>query len=141
MAVLYGKTNGIAMTVRPYRLSDEGQPSWILTQLELKQEGTVILTTTLSLTAEDLAELRTQLADLAAAGRVDFRLEITDGDLVFEGHRGDSPGDVVVGLWKGLPYEVMKGYRFLVKADDLPQFVADLLYDETVACPSGRLPE
>ncbi|MBI4302549.1 MAG: hypothetical protein HY664_08080 [Chloroflexi bacterium] len=50
------------------------------------------------------------------------------------------PGDVAIGFWVGEPYDLMQGYRFVVYAADLCQFATDLLSDELLVGPPGRLP-
>jgi|SRR5579875_3961709 len=141
MATLCGVGNAIEMTVRPSRLTVEDQPNWVSTQLELKENGMVLVSASLALTTDDLAELRVRLLDLVAGRLPAFTLQATDGDIVFEGHKADRPGHILLGFWQGLPYELQRGYKFAVNAEDIPPFVRSLASEEITALPSGRVPQ
>lgn len=133
MAVLRGKTGDVALTLRPYRVSEEGEPTWLLTELELRQDGAKLLSTTFSITRDDLVALRAGLNDVAAACQDAFALTTTDEDFVLELKRRDSPGDIAVGFWTGEPYALMRGYRFVAVSDDVERFAGELHFDEHAA--------
>lgn len=128
------------MTLRPYRLTEEGLPNWVLTEIRIKEDEFVHLSSTFSLTTDDLAELRMHFSELASGRCGEFVLETTDGELRIEARLADTAGEVLISLWQGQPYSVSKGYRFLAKLEDLSQFVKDVEHDESVALPPARLP-
>ena len=133
MAVLRDKTGDVALTLRPYRVTEDGEPTWILTQLELRRDGAKLLSTTFSITRDDLAALRDGLNDFSAACREAFALTTTDEDFVLHVQRRESPGDIAIGFWTGEPYALMKGYRFVAVADELERFAGELRFDEHTA--------
>ena len=135
MAVLSATTCDVELILRPYRIADEGQPTWILTQLELRQDGGTLLSTSLSVTAEDLAELRAGLCDVAAGCREEFAITTTDDDFVLEARRLGSPGDIAIGFWTGEPYALMQGYRFVAAADEVGRFADALQSDGRAIAP------
>jgi hypothetical protein len=140
MAILRAKTGVVEMVLRPYRISEEGDPTWILTQLEVTQGGTKLMSTVLSLTKQDLARLRTYLTDVSAGRRRDFALTTTDYDLIIEARIMDGKDDVSIGFWTGEPYGLMHGYRFMVQIADLQPFAIELLSDENRTAPPAQLP-
>jgi len=140
MAVLRDKVNDVEMTLRPYRVSEEGEPVWILTQLQLKHRGVTLLSTTLSITSEDLAALESRLSELARGLLTHFALTTTDDDFVIEGERMEREGDVSVWFWVGEAYGLRKGYRFVTVVDDLERFAGQLRSDQSTLAVPGQLP-
>jgi hypothetical protein len=129
VATLNAKTGDVDLILRPYRLAEEGEPTWLATQLEVKQEGRTIFSTTLSLTSGDFEELGSGLVSVAIGKTKTFALTTMDDDLVIEMGKGELEGDVFVGFWAGEPYGLMTGYRFITLAGSLKAF-ADELLDE-----------
>ena len=140
MATLHDKSEAIKLLLRPYRVEEYGVPTWILIHVEVKQETTVLLATTVSTTRDDLAELRKSLQDVANGYSSGFTINTTDDNLIIEVHRASSAGDFFVGIWVGEPYELMKGYRIAVQGEDLACFSQELREDESMVLPPSRLP-
>lgn len=140
MAVLRGKAGTLDFMLRPYKISDEGEPTWILVQLELDKDGAELLSTTVSLTRDDLVELATLLNEVADNRRTDFSMATTDDDFIVTVQRMSFPEDVSVGFWVGEPYELMKGFRFVVAAEAVKQFARDLHLEEQAVLPRSPLP-
>ena len=130
MANLSSKLGDVSLTLRPYRLSEEGRPTWVLTQLELTHDGRKLMSTTLSVTKDDLVELLFGLRGLLSNGSNSFSITTTDEDLIIQAQTLDSEGDVAVGYWFGEPYVLMQGYRFVTTTSSLHQFVSDLELEE-----------
>jgi hypothetical protein len=99
------------------------------TYVQLTKDGTVLLTSELVLTDDDVSQLGNGLLEVAEQRRSETRVEITDGDFILEAERLDSPDDVSVRFWHGEPYMLMRGYRFVVKSADLREFAGELIAD------------
>ncbi len=140
MATMHAKTASLEMTLRPYRIAGEGHPTWIRTRLELRRNDGVLLSTTLSVTKEDLAELQALVREVVTATRSEFSITTMDEDLIIEVRRVESPNDVAIGFWTGEPYDLIVGYRFVVGMSDLAQFATDIRADEESVAPPSRLP-
>lgn len=135
MAILRGKSGHTELVLRPYRIAEKGKPTWVSVVFELKQQGVARLATILSLTLEDLSELRTGFHMIAAEISESFTLETMDGDLILMIQRLEIEDDIAVGFWVGEPYDLMTGFRFMVSAEALRHFASELLADESALAP------
>lgn len=138
MAVLHAKTGEVAMTFRPYQVAEKGQPTWVRTELKLSAGARELLSTTLNVTTDDLAELRARLKDLSPERCAQCYVSTTDDDFVLLAEvlnwsRDVSNGDVSIGFWTGEPYGLMRGYRFVTRANDVEHFAEQLVLDERAA--------
>jgi hypothetical protein len=132
MATLHDKNRKIELLLRPHRITEYESPTWILTQLEFRQQGKSLFSTTINMTLDDLSELAANLQDVALGRLNEFILESTDGDLVIDVRPASSIGDFFVGTWVGEPYELMKGYRIVAQGKDLASFSQELGRDKTI---------
>lgn len=130
MATIQDYSHRTSLLLRPYHLLEDGSPTWLSTQLQVRQDRTILLQTTFSLTRDDLDALRSGLGDIVEAIHHTFRLVTSDEDFIFEVQRLDAPGRFGIGFWAGEPFQLMRGYRFVALAPDLLQFANDLLSDE-----------
>lgn len=131
MATLRSKNISAALVLRPY--------TTFHLQVEFVKDGVQLLSTTVTVTKDDLQRLRQGLRDVATERCSETSVEILDGDLVIEAERV-TDADIVMRMWQGEPYLFMKGYRFLVSNADLQHFVVDLEIEETRSLPPAQLP-
>ncbi len=132
MALLRGKTEGIQLISKPHRIRREEQIVWICFLFEIKWGTTDYLSYTSYLTQYDLIELRSFLRDISACRRDAFLFSNTDNDFILEAQCSESKNDIFVGCWVGEPYQLMKGYRFVVVVGDLGSFADELEADEAL---------
>jgi hypothetical protein len=141
VAVLRAKTGiGIELTLKPYRVSEKGDPTWILVSLEFRHERAALLATTLVVTTDDLAQIRADLDQVAAGQRDECSVTTSDDDLVFYAQGLGLPGDVAIGFWTGEPYGLMKGFRFVASGDALTRFTENLGAEELAVTWAARPP-
>jgi hypothetical protein len=140
MAVLRAKVIDMQLILTPYRVTDPGQPTWLATQLVAKRDGNDLLSTTLSLTRDDLAELRSRIELIINDTLDEFVMTNSDEDLVVNISKAAAEGDVTVGFWFGEPYDLMTGYRFVVQQQSLREFTDALREEESKVKAPGQLP-
>ena len=130
---------GAVVTLKPYRVQEVGQPTWIEAQWEIVCDAVKYLSAEIDLTPQDLAELREGLHAVSAGRTSDFFMTSLDHDFAFQLWGGDEegPGIIIAAIWVGELVEVMKGYRFYVTADDCIRFASELLSDEETLLPAG----
>lgn len=131
MAVLRSKDGSVELVLRPYQVSDSRTPTWVSIQLSVRQSGKELMSTTVSLTKNDVRDLQLRVHETAAGERANLRFISTDFDFALEVEPMPLPGDMSLGLWVGEPYELMRGYRFIVDAAGLDRFARDVLEDES----------
>ncbi len=131
MATLQDKSGTIEFVLWPRKVEEHGLPTWILAQVEVKQKKTAIFSATVSVTRDDLAELRKGMQDVIRGESSGFRITTSDDDLVFEISKAASAGDFFVGFWAGEPYVLMKGYQIAVGNKHLNDFYEELEADES----------
>ena len=140
MARLSSIAGSIELIVQPHSVTDLGPPAWILTYVEVKRSGKAIMSTTLSVTMDDLGEIRGQLTSVAA-GKIDsVYITTIDDDFVMCARILEAHGHIAVGFWIGEPYEFMQGFRFVARAENVLRFVDHLDVDERTLAQPGALP-
>lgn len=140
MAPLSSIAGSIELIVQPHSVTDLGPPAWILTYVEVKRSGKAIMSTTLSVTMDDLGEMRAQLTSVAAGKIESVCIKTMDDDFVMCAENLEAQGHIAVGFWIGEPYEFMQGFRFVAEAENVLRFVDLLDVDERRLSHPGALP-
>lgn len=140
MAKLYSKHSDVTLILQPYRIAEEGDPTWILTQVEINQGGMEHVSTVISITNYDLDDLKKQITQGISDGNGASRVASTDGDFIFELQEDPSTLALYLIVWLGEPYVLMKGFRFVTNNDNLAEFLRQLESDSAILESPGRLP-
>ena len=141
MAVLSSKDNMTELLVRPYRIREEGQPTWILTEIILAHKKTQLVRTTITLTGDDLSGLIELARSFAEPGtEPSLELASTDDDFCLEIRAGRIQADRVVSCFIGDLYDLRRGFQFVTDTSRLLEFSARLKKDALDLPSVGALP-
>lgn len=138
MAKLKSLVDEVEMVVRPDRITERGAPTWVLTELKLLRGGRPLLSTTVTVTVDDLEELREGVGNVLSGHQSSFRISGTDEDFALDAETFDLVDRFFVSVWAGEPNSLMLGYRFLVERDSLSQFLSDLANEQASLLSGGR---
>jgi len=140
MAFLVNKENSLVFKLYPYRISDEEEPVWILTELQFQVKGHQRISGSFSMTIPDLDDLISGLDGLIMGQKQRFNMTTTDDDFILRIYPEERVGKAfLVQFWYGEPFVLMSGYRFIIKKEEMETFVQDLKNDKTKIQPKAKL--
>jgi hypothetical protein len=128
MALLKGQEH-IELLLKPYKLQEKGQPTWILTQLEFKTKNNALLSTTFSLTEDNLGEIIELLKKTSVQGK-QFSYATMDANFVLEFNKAENEEDIIVSFWYGDLYDYRTGYQFTTTTQNINNFINELENDQ-----------
>lgn len=140
MAILHATSGNIEMLFRPYRIAEDGDPRWLLTQFEFRNAASQLVATTVSVTEHDLQVLDEALADAVAGRRNRITITTMDDDFVLDVTADATHGTASVGFWQGEPAILMRGYRFMVPLKELDAFRLQIEVDRREAATKTSTP-
>lgn len=143
MAILQaeGDDGASFFEIRPYKISERGEPDWILTKTSVTDHGNVIFTATVSLTPDDIAALTHDLRDLIHRRKSDVSFRSTDDDLLLDGYNAElPPSEWVVAVFIGERYSIARGFRILAETSAIEAFAEQLENDLLKVRPPAPLP-
>jgi hypothetical protein len=122
MAAIESESGTIRVILRPHKVAEAGNPSWITSLFEVVVDDVEeAFSAVLSVTDSDLDEL-IRAFHVAGEKGDGFELESMDGDLVVGAGEGPRPSDMWVWFWHGDAASCMKGWRFLASRSGLLDF-------------------
>jgi hypothetical protein len=116
---------GSELTLSPRGIEEVGNPTWIASFIAFSHKGRVLKSETAALTLDDLHEIEKGINGAAAKGK-EFSLVSSDDNFIIDSHSVASSEDMALSFWLGEPYQLMTGYRFIVRRTALAQFAAEL---------------
>lgn len=126
MARIFGLDGRASITIRPGRVTDEGNPRWISTDVEAVHEGADKAHVRTSSTEVDLLSLSKDLAGAVRRGEFSYRFSNMDENLHVSIDAGPAPNSYWFGVWLGEADGLSRGFRILAKADDIDSFARSL---------------
>ena len=135
MAAIRAQIAPVELHLRPVRIREEGDPSWVVAQLELVNANAVLMSQVLTLTRDDIRDFGTRIAEVGSGRSSTCWLSNMDENFVLAAREMQGTGVAWLGFWSGEPHELMKGYGFLVTGAALVQFAQSLLSEEAALTP------
>ena len=141
MGILSRKDQEYTFKFLPYRISDNENPVWILTQISFLERKDRKIDETFSIALIDLDQIIQGLKNLMNREKLEFQITTMDENFILKIYANENEREkFFIEFYFGEYSKVMKGYRFSCVLEDLNQFLKELERDKQQLKPQSDIP-